>query len=80
MAPLHDPVFQWDIRTIPINGTRNKLDDLQRFSHSLSECERSVGTCINIESWCLWSLALLLVVGMSRIALPCFRHGRFRFL
>ena len=24
MAPLHDPVFQRDIRTIPINGTRNK--------------------------------------------------------
>jgi hypothetical protein len=23
MAPLHDPVFQRDIRTIPINGTRN---------------------------------------------------------
>ena len=23
MAPLHDPVFQPDIRTIPINGTRN---------------------------------------------------------
>ena len=23
MAPLHDPKFQRDIRTIPINGTRN---------------------------------------------------------
>jgi hypothetical protein len=23
MAPLHDPAFQRDIRTIPINGTRN---------------------------------------------------------